>query len=145
MNKTLTETVLSGDLIKKIPTTAPIPHTQVVTSLQSLYQSFNEYRSLREAEKTKRVAIEQEAKVAIERIRAETEVIKDYFDKTYQERRQNFAQFFALLDRALEKGDENAMQTALTGIIESTRQSPLRDAVNVLEQIRSKDVKVIDI
>lgn len=145
MNKTLTETVLSGDLIKKIPTTAPIPHTQVVTSLQSLYQSFNTYRSLREQEKTKRVAIEQEAKVAIEHIRAETEVIKDYFEKTYKERRQNFDQLFALLDKALDKGDEAAMQATLSGIIEITRQSPLRDAVNVLDQIRSKDVKVIDI
>lgn len=135
---------MSKQLTKNIPI-PPITTNMAAQSLHMMVSAIREHHALREQEETKRTAIREQSRVAIERIRAETSIVREYLHQSFAERRENFTQWFDLLDRAMEKGDTAAMQVALTGIVELTRQHPLADALNALQQMRSGEQKRIEI
>ncbi|MGD9889069.1 MAG: hypothetical protein AB7S56_07375 [Halothiobacillaceae bacterium] len=141
MSKQLAAKTLNGTLMK----TAASSPTFALQAFNSLVEAHNSYRVVREQEITKRQQIAAWETVQVTAIREHASIIRDYLDKSFAERRENFKQFFTLLDKGIESGNDQAIQAALSGIIETTRQSPLREALAAVRAISDPSVKSIDI
>ena len=59
----------------------------------------------------------------------EKEVLLDYFEKRFAERREAFEQFYDLLHTAVETGDPIQLQASLAGILGIIKENPLGDLV----------------
>lgn len=89
-----------------------------------------------ELESTKREKLRTYAATEVERINASERVLKDYFDRVFEERRETNRELFARLDAALESGDAANVQAVVGGIVEIARHSPLANLGN-LGQLRA--------
>ncbi|HES75546.1 MAG TPA: hypothetical protein ENO09_00910 [bacterium] len=145
MSKQLAAKTLSGALSGTLVKTAASSPAFALQAFNSLVEAHNSYRVVREQEITKRQQIAAWEKTQITAIREQASIIHDYLDKSFAERRENFSQLFTLLDKGIESGNDQAIQAALTGIIETTRQSPLREALAAVRAISDPSVKSIDI
>ncbi|MGR6322611.1 hypothetical protein Q2K19_12525 [Micromonospora soli] len=92
-----------------------------------------------ETESTKREKLRAYRETEIARIRASEAALRDYFDRIFEERRENHNRLFASLDRALESGDVAAIQSVVGGIVEVARTSPLADIGNLSDLRRAMD------
>lgn len=141
MSKQLAVKKLSGTLVKN----ATSPPISVLQAVNLLVEAHNNYRVVREQEITKRRQIAAWETIQVASIREQAKILRDYLDKSFAERRENFSQLFNLLDKGIETGNDQAIQAALSGIIETTRQSPLREALAAVHAINDPSVKFIDI
>ena len=141
MSKQLAVKKLSGTLVKN----ATSPPISVLQAVNLLVEAHNNYRVVREQEITKRRQIAAWETIQVASIREQAKILRDYLDKSFAERRENFSQLFNLLDKGIETGNDQAIQAALSGIIETTRQSPLREALAAVHAISDPSVKFIDI
>lgn len=89
-----------------------------------------------ELESTKREKLRTYAETEVERINASERVLKVYFDRVFEERRETNRDLFARLDAALESGDAANVQAVVGGIVEIARHSPLANLGN-LGQLRA--------
>jgi hypothetical protein len=111
-------------------TAAPlIPSGAAVEAFQLLIQAQQDYRKIKEQEKTNRAAIRARKEVQLTRLREQAAIIREYLELSFAERKHTLEQLFRTLDEAIAADKPEAMQLALTGIIELARQSPLCDAI----------------
>lgn len=66
-------------------------------------------------------------------------MLKEYFDRIFEERQETHKRLFASLDVALETGDTSALQTIVGGIVEVARTSPLAGIGNIAELKRAME------
>ena len=78
-------------------------------------------------QETKQVKIRAKRDVAIAKIDKVTNLLKDYLDKTFDERKTIFNKQFEVVDEALRRGDNKMLQNGLTSINQLAAQSPFRD------------------
>lgn len=115
-------------------------------SAQYLIQAYQNYNQVKETEKTKRTEIVEYSRIEIERIRSQAETIRDYFAKSFAERRSNFDKVFTMLDAGLTSGNGQQVEVALSLIVSMIKESPLRQAAEVMQQIKNrKPGETIDI
>lgn len=96
-----------------------------------------------EKQRTERARIEHEARMHIENIRSQREVMVLFLEKTFQERRENFHHLFDRLDRALEQDNLQETRLVLDSLTDYAKASPfsgLRDAASAQEAIRDKTI-----
>lgn len=108
-------------------------------TLRLLIESYRDCVKTRQEEKTKRREIERHEKVAIEEIRIKRDLLMAYLEQSFDERRKNFEQLFATLDRALEIGSMELMAHTLNAITELGKSSPFRDLASVADLRRALD------
>ena len=99
---------------------------------------------LREADqhKTERARIAAEATIHVERVRAFREVVGQYLDRAFDERRVNFDALFARLDQCIERGDAQMIGATLGAMVELAKHSPLAavsDAARFQRAIEDKE------
>lgn len=80
-----------------------------------------------EVQKTKRIQIRAESKVKITQINAMTECIKDYLNRSFDERGKLFDNYFSILDRAIEGDNIELMAATLQSINSLAASSPFKD------------------
>jgi hypothetical protein len=73
------------------------------------------------------------------RIKASEAILRDYFDRIFDERRETHKRLFDSLDMALRSGDVSAMQAVVGGIVEVARTSPLASISNLGDLRRAMD------
>lgn len=105
-------------------------------ALNQIVSAVNEAHTLHQGESTKRARLQAYEATEIARIRANSEVLRDYFDKVFTERRLLHRELLERLDLALESGNNEALQTVTRGIVDIARSSPLAD-LGDLGQIRA--------
>jgi hypothetical protein len=110
-----------------------------------LIKAFCDYRKTCEAEITRREYIRAERDVAIERIRAQTDVIKTYLDQAFRERRHVIDGNFAVLERALRENQPELACRAMTSIEEIMKKSPLNDVRQIMNDVNDPRVESIEI
>ena len=110
-----------------------------------LIKAFCDYRKTCEAEKKRREYIRAERDVAIERIRAQTDVIKTYLDQAYRERAHVIDGNFAVLERALRENQTELACRAMSSIEEIVKNSPLKDVRRIMNDMDDPRVESIEI
>jgi len=138
---------LAGDVAKKLPTKPPVPGLiDPSAGLMAMVQAWHSYRQTREAEETKRTAIRARAEVEIVRFREQAQLMRECFQMIFAERRENFNRSFNLLEEGLAKGDDRQIEAALTMIVTLVKESPIRQAAEVIRAIKDRNEgEIIDL
>ena len=97
-------------IVTKIPKMSP---EQALEGLKMVYQAYQENHKITEIEKTKRKEIEALENIEIEKIKAQKEVIKEYFEKSFSERKENFKELFNALDKGIDGNNIELIQATL--------------------------------
>lgn len=135
--------LLAKEAAKKLPKTSSGDPSAGLLSLVNAWQS---YQQVCQQEKTRRAEIRARAEFEIERIRAQADVLRQFITQTFAERRENFDRGFALLEEALRTGNDKGFETALTLIVTLIKESPIRQAQEVMRLIRERQPgQVVDL
>lgn len=102
-------------------------------ALTQLVDATREAIQIHEVESTKREKLKTYRETELARIQASERVLKDYFDRVFEERRETHRNLFASLDAAVKAGDVAAMQAVVGGLVEVARISPLANLSNLSE------------
>jgi hypothetical protein len=138
---------LAGDVAKKLPSKPPVPGlVNPSGGLVAMLQAWHSYRQTREVEETKRIAIRAHAEVEIVRFREQAQLMRECFQMIFAERRENFDRSFNLLEAGLAKGDDRQIEAALSVILTLVKESPIRQAAEVVRAIKDrKGGEIIDL
>lgn len=101
--------------------------SDVTNALSTLNHEVFETIKFCEVQQTKREKIKAEASVRIAQINAMTASIKNYLDRSFDERSKVFDNYFNVLDAAIEKGDMNLMASTLQSINSLAASSPFKN------------------
>ncbi|MCL2489957.1 MAG: hypothetical protein FWF36_04420 [Propionibacteriaceae bacterium] len=112
------------------PITTP---QQVVGAVRDLVLMAGEVRKFEEAQITKRMGIAAERDIAVAKIEAQTAFLRDYLDKTFDERAENFQAFFGVIDNALATNNMQELSMGLESVIRLADSSPFKDLRTVQE------------
>ena len=96
------------------------------------------FRTLVE-EQTRRQAIATHRDVLLARITAERDAILAYFEHRFSERRAVLEEFFELLHRAVDYGNNHQLNAALAGILGIIQDNPLDDFETFKQQFQNPD------
>jgi len=127
---------------KSIPKPSP---QQAFEGLKMFADVVKENYKIREEETTKRHNITAMKEFEIEKIKAQKEVLKDYFEKTFSERKENFNKLFDVLDKGIESNNLELIQLSLHSIVEIAKDSPLKQIEKLRSDFRNPNVKEIEI
>lgn len=104
-------------------------------ALDNVVDGTLDYLRLREKEQTKRANIDAYATVEISRIQEASSLLKQYFEQVFAQRSTTIDGLFRRLDDAMAGGDGTTATTALQGIVDLAKSSPLAD-IGDLSQVR---------
>lgn len=105
-------------------------------ALNVLVNTARECFETHQVESTKRSKLNAYEVTEVARIKAAEATLRSYFEQVFAERRENFEQLFTRLDSALDRGDGDALNQVVRGIVDIARTSPLAD-LGDLGQIRA--------
>jgi hypothetical protein len=93
--------------------------------------AYTEYRQIQTQETTKRRQIEAWEKVSLKKIKAQRDLLMEYLDRSFDERKENFSNLFKMLDKAAENGDTQSIAIALKSIVDLASNGPFKDIASV--------------
>ena len=99
---------------------------EVLKALYTLQVVANDTIKYAEMQETKRVEINAQKEVAIEKIKTIGDAIKTYLEKTFDERGSIFAKQFEVVDAALKNGNLEMLAMSLNSINNLAAQSPFK-------------------
>ena len=114
---------------------SPLRSVDALGALNNVVDGALDYLRLREEEQTKRAGIDAYATVEVARIQQASSLLKGYFEQVFAERGKTIDGLFRHLDDAMTSGDSAAAATALEGIVDLAKSSPLA-AMGDLTQVR---------
>ena len=82
-------------------------------------------------QETKQIEIRAKRDVAVAKINATTELIKQYLDKTFDERKDIFNKQFQVVDEALRTGNTEMLSQSLNAINQLAAQNPLKNLADI--------------
>ncbi len=109
--------------------------------LEVLLEYF-EYKKTLDAQKTTRKAIQAKRDIAIKSIEAQKEILLDYFNKRFSERKDSLDKFFDVLDNAIKEKDDKQLDVALSGILGILKDNPLGDFQTFKENMLMPNYKI---
>lgn len=112
----------------------------VLKAFSTLRFVANETIKYAEEQETKRVEINAQKEVAIEKIKAISDAIKTYLEKTFDERSAIFAKQFEVVDAALKNNNMEMLTMSLNTINSLAAQSPFK----ALSDVASVQKKLLD-
>lgn len=104
---------------------------EVLNAFCKLQSVANETIKYAEEQETKRAEINARKDVAIEKIKVIETCIKDYLEKTFDERRSIFEKQFECVDAALKTGNLELLAASLNSINSLAAQSPFKALADV--------------
>lgn len=114
------------------------------SAFQGLMDSYSDYQKTKQRELTNREAIRADRDITLARIKSQKEVLELYLKETFKERRDMLNQMFKALDKGLETGDIDVINSSLGGIIAVAKESPLAQARQMLVDVKDPNVKSLD-
>jgi len=104
--------------------------------VQQLSTQYSDLLQVREEEITKREQIQAKKEMVLSQISTIKEMFITYMDKSFDERKENFARFFDVVDTALENDNMRALQMGLQSINQLAAESPFKAIadMNILVQ-----------
>lgn len=98
-----------------------------------------EYLKTRQEEQTKREYIWAKRDAIVTELNNEKEVVLSYFEHRFVERKGALEQFYSLLHRAVDTGNDQQLQTALNGILGIIQENPLKDFAEFRKNMSDPD------
>lgn len=105
----------------------------VVAVVEDMVHMAGEVRKFEEAQITRRLAIAADRDVAVARIKAQQEFLRDYLARSFDERAENFSRLFAVVDGALETNNMQALAMGLDSVVKLAASSPFKDLGSIEE------------
>ncbi len=99
--------------------------------LKNLITMAGEVSKFTETQKTERKKIEAERDEQLHKIAAQKEIMLSYLDKTFDERRENFAKFFNVVDIAIANNNMEMLSQSLQGITTLAAMSPFKSLADI--------------
>lgn len=103
----------------------------VATTIKDMVQQANETIRYCEEQETVRTEIRARASVEISKINAMADMVRDYLKRSFDERAGLFDNYFTVLDKALEKGDNTLVAKTLQSINSLAASSPFKDLADI--------------
>ncbi len=103
----------------------------VTAMIGEMARQANETMRFCEEQKTIRTEIRANAEMEITRINAMADMVRDYLRRTFDERVGLFDNYFSVLDKALEKGDNTLVAQTLQSINSLAASSPFKDLADL--------------
>lgn len=135
---------MKSSLLKMLSTSKPTP-LQAFEGLKMLSDVVKDNHKVTEEEVTKRHNITAMKEFEIEKIQAQKEVLKDYFEKTFSERKINFDKMFDLLDKGIASNNSELIQLSLNSIVDMAKDSPLKHIEKLRNDFHNPSIKEIEI
>jgi len=105
--------------------------TSPAECLQELVSAYTEYKMVAEQEQTKRREIDAWEKTTIAQIKAQSDWMMEYLERSFDERAENFRDLFSVVDSAIASGNNEQLALALHSITEIAKSSPFQDLANL--------------
>lgn len=109
--------------------------------LEVLHEYF-EYQKTLDEQRTTREHISAKRDIAIKSIEAQKEILLDYFNKRFSERKDSLDKFFDVLDNAIKEKDDKQLDVALAGILGILKDNPLGDFQTFKENMLMPNYKI---
>lgn len=114
---------------------------QMLNFVTSLTKQIGRVYKFCEVQETKRVNINAQRDVLIKNIESRKEIIMKYLDRSFDERKENFAKLFALVDRAVDANNNEQLALALQSINLLAAESPFKALRSVEETKKALEDK----
>jgi hypothetical protein len=62
---------------------------------------------------------------------SQRELLLDYLDRSFDERKENFQNLFSVVDQSIQSGNTEQLGLALAAITELAKSSPFKDLANL--------------
>jgi thioredoxin-like negative regulator of GroEL len=108
-----------------------VPQLNPAVCFGQLVDAYAEYQRVVQEERTKRREIAAWEKAALTTIEQRRDVMMQFLDRAFNERAENFREFFALADQAIATGDNDQLAAVLTSIVELAKTSPFKDLADL--------------
>ena len=103
----------------------------VTAMIGEMARQANETMRFCEEQKTIRAEIRANAAVEITKINAMADMVRDYLKRSFDERAGLFDNYFSVLDKALESGDNTLAVQTLQSINSLAASSPFKDLADI--------------
>ena len=103
----------------------------VTAMIGEMARQANETMRFCEEQKTIRTEIRANAAVEITKINAMADMVRDYLKQSFDERAGLFDNYFSVLDKALESGDNTLVAQTLQSINTLAASSPFKDLADI--------------
>lgn len=100
---------------------------QIVDGLKTATEAVREIA----IQKTEQERLRWSAQVEVERIHNVRDVLLQYLDRSFDERRANFDALFTRLDAAMAQGNHDAVALTLDAVVKLAQSSPFKDLADV--------------
>lgn len=108
-----------------------VPQLTPAVCFNQLVDAYTEYQRVVQEEHTKRREIAAWEKAAVAAIEQRRDVMMQFLDRSFDERAENFREFFTLADQAIATGDNDQLAAVLTSIVELAKTSPFKDLADL--------------
>lgn len=108
-----------------------VPPMNSAVCFKQLVDAYSEYQRVVQEERTKRRDIAAWEKTALAEIEQRRDVMIHFLDKAFNERAENFKDFFTLADQAIASGDNDQLAAILTNIVDLAKTSPFKDLADL--------------
>jgi hypothetical protein len=136
------------DIINAVAKNVPkggVPVLNLAEGINGFFNALKEYRTIHEIEETKREQIHADKDVRITAIKEQANLLRQALENTYKERAHNFDQFFAMLNEGFEKDNDKEINAALSLIVQQIKESPMKQAVQMIQDMKDPNVQEIEI
>jgi hypothetical protein len=116
---------------KKVPVKILGAGADASQCLRAVVEAYTEYKAVAEEERTKRRGIEAWEKATIAQIKAQRDFLIDYLNRSFDERSENFAALFGIVDQAMAEGNNAQLGAALHSITKLAKSSPFKDLADL--------------
>jgi hypothetical protein len=123
----------------KIPSGKHGTPADLASGIKDCVDAFTDYLKVKQVEETKRTDILARRDIAITAIQSQKEIILTFIEKTYSERSVVIQKNLEILDVAIERGDTNTINYALSTIVNIIQINPLEQIKKVTEALSSQD------
>jgi glycerol dehydrogenase-like iron-containing ADH family enzyme len=131
-------------LAKDIPAKS-VPVANVASGIGDLVAAWRDYQTTREVEKTRREQIQADRDVRIMAIHEQAEILRQTIRATFMERAGIFDKSFVLLEEGFDDDNDKKIEAALNMIAKQIEQNPMKQAIQLLNNIRDPNVDEIEI
>ena len=117
--------------------------TQALEGLKTFVDVVRENHRVTEEETTKRVDISAMRDIEVKKIRAQKEILQNYFDSIFSERRYVIEEMFDKLDKGIENNNLELIQMSMSSIVSIAQESPLKQVASLTNDFKNDEVKEI--
>lgn len=108
-----------------------VPPMSPAVCFKQLVDAYSEYQRVVQEERTKRREIAAYEKTVLAEIEQQRDIMMQFLDRSFNERAENFRDFFALADQAISMGNSDQLASVLISIVDLAKVSPFKDLADL--------------